>query len=176
MLLQQGRLDAAAQARFLETAIRNGEELIRLVNSVLDAITITEQITPPQRGEIPVASLVREVLEHLDPGEEQVLRLHLDIPDGLTVWANEQLLRQVLRNLLSNAFKYCPKPAPVVVSASAIEQDKQEAHASPHVCISVQDAGPGILPEELPLLFQQFTRLKRDLSGQVRGSGLGLYI
>jgi PAS domain S-box-containing protein len=176
MQAQQGRLDAAAQARYLETAIRSGEELIQLVNSVLDALTITEEMTPPQREEIPVASLVRDVLEHLDPGEEQVVRLHLDIPDGLTVWANEQLLRQVLRNLLSNAFKYCPKSAPVVVSATVIDQDEREAHTSLSVCISVQDAGPGIPPEELPLLFQQFTRLKRDLSGPVRGSGLGLYI
>ncbi|TMD02942.1 MAG: PAS domain S-box protein [Chloroflexi bacterium] len=174
--MQQGRLDAASQAQFLETAISSCGELLQLVNSVLDALTITEQMIPPQGEEIAVASLVRDVLEHLDPGEEQVDRLSLDIPDRLTVWANEQLLRQVLRNLLSNAFKYCPKPAPVVVSAVQIDQDEREAHFAPSVCIGVQDAGPGIPPEELPLLFQQFTRLKRDLSGQAGGSGLGLYI
>jgi PAS domain S-box-containing protein len=174
--VQQGRLDVAAQARYLETAKRSGEELLRLVNSVLDALTIAEQMPPPQRGKIVVASLVREVLKHLAPGEEQADHLRLDIPDELTVWANEQLLRQVLRNLLSNAFKYCPKPASVVVSAAPIDRDEGKAHAAPSVCISVQDAGPGIPPEELPLLFQQFTRLKRDLSGTVGGSGLGLYI
>jgi len=40
----------------------------------------------------------------------------------------------------------------------------------------VQDTGPGIPPDELPNLFGQFARLERDLSGPVRGSGLGLYI
>ena len=44
------------------------------------------------------------------------------------------------------------------------------------VCLSVQDAGPGIPAEELPLLFEKFVRLKRDLAGSTRGTGLGLYI
>ena len=44
------------------------------------------------------------------------------------------------------------------------------------MCLCVQDEGPGIPPEELPLLFQKFVRLQRDLSGTVQGSGLGLYI
>jgi len=163
MRVQQGRLDAAAQVRFLNTAIRSGEELLQLVNSVLDGLTITEQMPPPQLGEIAVAFLVRDVVAYLDPGEGQADRLHIDIPDGLTVWANGQLMRQVLGNLLSNAFKYCPKPAPVVVSAALFDRDERDV--PPSVCISVQDAGPGIPPEELPLLFQQFTRLKRDDGG-----------
>lgn len=40
----------------------------------------------------------------------------------------------------------------------------------------MQDAGPGITPAELPMLFGKFVRLRRDLSGTTRGSGLGLYI
>jgi len=44
------------------------------------------------------------------------------------------------------------------------------------VCIKVKDEGPGILPDQIPLLFGQFVRLPRDLAGSVRGSGLGLYI
>jgi signal transduction histidine kinase len=44
------------------------------------------------------------------------------------------------------------------------------------VCLSVQDAGPGIPAEELPLLFEKCVRLKRDLASSTRGIGLGLYI
>ena len=92
------------------------------------------------------------------------------------VWANGQLLRQVLRNLLSNAFKYCPKPATVIIYATQIDAGGQGPGSAPQVCLCVQHAGPGIPPEELPLLFQKFVRLQRDLSGTVQGSGLGLYI
>ena len=92
----------------------------------------------------------------------------MDVPEQVTVLADEQALRQVLRNLLSNTFKYAPKGTPVSIRAVVDER--------PQVCICVQDAGPGIPPSELPLLFQKFVRLKRDLSGTVRGTGLGLYI
>ncbi len=44
------------------------------------------------------------------------------------------------------------------------------------VRIQVQDEGPGIPPSEAPLLFGKFARLQRDLSGSIRGTGLGLYI
>ena len=40
----------------------------------------------------------------------------------------------------------------------------------------VKDTGPGIPPEEIPQLFQRFARLKRDVSGTIRGTGLGLYV
>ena len=45
-----------------------------------------------------------------------------------------------------------------------------------YVRICVQDNGSGIPPAEQPLLFQRFVRLQRDISGSVRGMGLGLYI
>jgi signal transduction histidine kinase len=40
----------------------------------------------------------------------------------------------------------------------------------------VKDSGPGITSADIPLLFEKFVRLKRDLSSSIRGSGLGLYI
>ena len=40
----------------------------------------------------------------------------------------------------------------------------------------MQDAGPGIPPEDIPLLFGKFVRLKRDLASSIRGTGLGLYL
>ncbi len=169
-------LDAETRAQFLVRAKEGCQELILLINHVLDALEVTEEVKSPQCEFLAVAPLVRDVLDHLDPRKEEADRLHLSIPEQLTVWGNGQLLRQVLRNLLTNAFKYCPKPAEVVVKAELIDAGTRETGPAPQVCMSVQDAGPGIPPEELPLLFQKFVRLQRDLSGTVRGGGLGLYI
>ncbi len=172
----QGHLDFETQAQFLVRAKEGCQELILLINHVLDAQAVTEEGKPPQCEVLAVAPLVRDVLEHLDPQQEEADRLHLALPEQLTVWANGQLLRQVLRNVLSNAFKYCPKPVAVIIYATQIDPGAQGTGSAPQVCLCVQDAGPGIPPEELPLLFQKFVRLQRDLSGTVRGSGLGLYI
>jgi signal transduction histidine kinase len=94
------------------------------------------------------------------------------------VRADRQFLHQILVNLLSNAFKYTPGGTTITISAEpyvpAPENGTRET--APKVLVCVQDAGPGIPPEDIPLLFGKFVRLKRDMVGSVRGTGLGLYI
>jgi len=114
--------------------------------------------------------MVQEALAACDPRIRQDYCLRVDVPEQLTVWADQHHLRQVLHNLLSNAFKYAPKHTGITIRAV---QDKASAS---QVCIRVKDEGPGIPADEIPLLFGKFVRLKRDLSGNVRGTGLGLYI
>lgn len=172
----QGHLNSETQAQFLVRAKEGCQELIRLINQVLDALAVTEEVQPPPCEWVALAPLVRDVLEHLDPHKGEADRVSLAMPEHMIVWANGQLLRQVLRNLLSNAFKYCPKPARVTIHARQIDTAGQIPGSAQEVSLCVQDEGPGIAPEELPLLFQKFVRLQRDLSGTVQGSGLGLYI
>src|SRR5258707_6850357 len=129
----------------------------------------SSEVKPPQLEACSVAQVVRDVLHHLDPREAQAYDLHLQIPEHFTIWADRHYVRQVLRNPLANAFKYFPKQTAGVISATLHEPTTQ-------VCMSVKDAGPGIPPDELPLLFGKFVRLKRDLAVTVPGSGLGLYV
>ncbi|HLG76113.1 MAG TPA: ATP-binding protein, partial [Ktedonobacteraceae bacterium] len=75
-----------------------------------------------------------------------------------------------------NAFKYAPEGTPITISAALYGDVVQPLHPAPEIYISVKDAGPGIPPQEIPLLFGQFVRLRRDTSGRVRGSGLGLFL
>lgn len=171
-----GQLDAATQATFLNNARSGCQELIRLVDAVLTATQARSEVRPPQLEACSVAQVVQDVLHHLDPREAQAYHLHMEIPEHLTIWADQHYVRQILRNLLSNAFKYSPKQTTVVISARLHEPATQGTDLPPQVCMSVKDAGPGIPPDELPLLFGKFVRLKRDLAGAVPGSGLGLYV
>jgi PAS domain S-box-containing protein len=72
---------------------------------------------------------------------------------------------QVLTNLVSNAMKYSPPDTPVVVRSERIRDE---------VVVSVVDRGAGIPVEQLPLLFQRFSRLPQ--SSGTPGSGVGLFI
>jgi signal transduction histidine kinase len=74
-------------------------------------------------------------------------------------------LLQVVRNLLSNAFKYSGPDTPVELRVDATPTT---------VSLTVLDRGPGISPSDLPLLFRPFSRLQG--AHMVSGSGLGLYI
>ncbi len=174
--LAQAQLDSASQATYLRKAKESCEALMHLVNNVLDAASISSNMKPSQLEACLVVQVVCEELERFDPRETQDFAIQLDIPEQLTVWANQQYLRRVLRNLLSNAFKYAPKQTCVIISAVLKDTLEQGTSSAPHVSISVKDAGPGIPSAEQPLLFEKFVRLKRDLSVPVRGCGLGLYI
>jgi signal transduction histidine kinase len=139
---------------------------------------------------------VRAVLETFDPAEIGELSLPqgmyearavtVDIPDELTVWADEARLRQVLINLLSNALKYSAPSTPVEIKAQALIP-RQASVASrwrrtisstpPSLAqLSIRDHGLGIPARDIPKLFNRFVRLERDIAGPVRGTGVGLYL
>jgi signal transduction histidine kinase len=171
-----GQLDAATQATFLSYAKAGCQELMRMVGAVLAAAQASSEVNPPQLEACSVAQVVRDVLHHLDPREAQAYDPQVEIPEDFTIWVDQHYMRQILGNLLSNAFKYCPKQTAVVISATLHTPPPQGTDAPPQVQISVTDAGPGIPPDELPLLFEKFVRLERDLAGTVPGTGLGLYL
>jgi len=170
------RLDVEARIRFLKQAMNGCDDLQMLIGNVLDALQIDCGKEHLSLQACSVLQAVREVLEDTDPRWLHSHRVRLDVAEELVMLANEQYFRQVLRNLLSNAFKYTPAGTEVLVSAKPYGNAFQPSESASQLCIQVKDAGPGIPPDELPDLFHQFVRLKRDISGQVRGSGLGLYI
>lgn len=170
------QLDAAKQLAYLEKAKESCEVLIHLVNTVLDTAQVDGAGKPAQVESCPVGQVVRDELERLDPRETNDFVIQLDIAEQLTVLANQQYLRQILRNLLSNAFKYAPRKTRVVVSAQSVATSTSETISARNVTICVSDTGPGIPLAEQPLLFEKFVRLKRDHSLSMPGSGLGLYI
>lgn len=164
------RFDKTAQVNFLKNALRSCNELQTLTNDVLDTITLSRQKERLPMENIAIAVVAREAVEHINILWNQPERTRLDIPDEIVARGNLPCLRQILRNLLSNAYKYSPENTPITIRAMTSGEKPSE------VCISVQDAGPGIPPDQIPLLFGQFVRLPRDLAGSVRGSGLGLHI
>ncbi|HEU0002235.1 MAG TPA: HAMP domain-containing sensor histidine kinase [Ktedonobacteraceae bacterium] len=170
LLDKQKHIDQQAREIYLKSAMRGCIELETLTNDVLDSLTLSNDKEPLRMEDIPIASIAREVVEHFVSAEYRERRFHLDIPEHIIAWGNVRCVRHVLRNLLSNACKYSPQDKPVTISVTS------GTSSASQVCISIQDEGPGIPPDQIPLLFAQFVRLKRDLAGTVRGSGLGLYI
>ena len=176
LLEHNEHLDAEARTRFLKYAMDGCDDLQKLISNVLDALRIDGGDEHSSLQAFSVLQAVREVLKHTDPRWLHSHRVYLDISEELVIVADEQYFRQVLCNLLSNALKYTPADTEVLVSAGLYDDAAQPSDSASQICVKVKDAGPGIPPDELSSLFNQFVRLKRDISGQVRGSGLGLYI
>jgi signal transduction histidine kinase len=167
-------------------AIRAAENLRALLASILDASRIDQSAGDFTSEAVSLARAIQEAAQLIDPKEgnlsERTLRVR--VPDGLSIWGEPIRLQQILTNLLSNAAKYSPPGTPIEVSAQVIREPDPAAfrrrRAAPLqrelVDITVRDWGFGIPPEQVPLLFQRFVRLPRDLASTVVGNGLGLYM
>jgi signal transduction histidine kinase len=173
LLEHNEHFDAETRANFLQNAMSSCEELQLLVNNVLESLQVSDWKTEIPLKEISLAPLVREVIQQADPRWQLDQRTWLDIPENMVALAYPQYLRLLMRNLLSNAIKYAPGKQPIVVKASTTEN---AITTQPEICVSVKDSGPGLPADEVASLFGQFVRLRRDMLGQIRGSGLGLYI
>ena len=176
ILEREGSLERTLHEDYLKIAAEQGEKLRTLVEEVLDSKIITDQNVQSVDEKIAIAPLVQQVLHALDARERECHPILLDIPEHLTVWADTEKMSRVLAHLLSNACKYSPTGTPITISAKEQATSEQREHPGHVVCISVQDRGPGIPSDELSSIFDQFTRLKRNVGGTIPGNGLGLYI
>ncbi len=172
----QTQLDEGTYRAFAARALRGSEELQILTANMLAAAEAGQRRKQLCREILAARPLIVEVLERIPLQIKQSFTVECAISDALSICAEPTWIRQVLYNLLINAFKYSPAGSKVTVSARISEMTTNLSYAPALVEVSIKDAGYGIPPEEQSLLFAPFVRLKRDISGHIRGSGLGLYI
>lgn len=170
------QLDRATRKESLTYALHACYDLQMIVSNTLNYVNISTGKQRPKTEHIPVMQIAQDVLGLVDPKQLQTATLHVDIPDDLIISADPQHTRQILLNLLTNALKYRSDPSSIFIKAVPTTSPSQTESSIPQVCISVQDNGPGIPPEEIAFVFERFVRLQRDLGGPVRGTGLGLAI
>jgi signal transduction histidine kinase len=141
----------------------SARDLLRLVNELLDLSRAEAGALQPTVAPVDLGAL----LEELRGPAESLLRpgVRLVVAEGApTVETDVDLLRHVLRNLLSNAAKFTAEGA-VEVRVSRTDDT---------VAISVRDSGVGIEGEDLARIFEEFYQARTPLHTSVRGTGLGL--
>jgi signal transduction histidine kinase len=187
LLLTEHTLSPEERHAYLDRAKRAGDGLVALVTSILAMRRLEQETSAPEPQAISVREALEAAIQLIDPreGRQSERDLRVSIPEGLEVWAEPVRLRQILTNLLSNALKYSPDGTPIEVSAEPVtiqpdsggrRRHRDEARAREMVEVTVRDYGLGIPPEDIPLLFNRFVRLPRDLASSVPGNGLGLYL
>lgn len=93
------------------------------------------------------------------------VKLVLNHPQSVPIWADPAMLKRALVNLINNAIKYSPPTSSVICSINVSEY---------RVLFSVQDNGPGIAEEQLIQLFKVFGRVGKTANDRHQGKGLGL--
>lgn len=164
LLLDSRSGDTADEARALRTIANAARRVQRLMGDLRDAASIGMDHFEIHVASLDLVALAAQVVERQQSSTTRH-RVRLEAPPRLEGCWDAERLGQLLDNLVSNAIKYS-EGGDVVVR---LEQRGQQ------VAISVSDQGTGIPAEELPLLFEPFTRLV-SARRKTKGSGLGLYI
>ena len=154
----------ASQKEFLGNIHRGGQQLLRLTNDLLNFSRLGQQ--PLKRETVNVGTLVLEILHQLRDAESpRNVELRVSaLPDAR---ADSVLLRQVLVNLLSNAFKFTRHVPNPVIEVDGREQAGECAY-------SIRDNGAGFDMRNAQRLFAIFHRLHSDR--HFEGNGVGLSI
>jgi signal transduction histidine kinase len=160
--------DEGARREALETTIEESDKLIKTFNALL-MIARAEAGTPSGAlSEIDLSAVVSDVADLYGPlAEDQGLSIETDIPEGVKVSGNRELLGQALVNLIENALKYYE---PVEGKAGLIKVSLKAE--SGRVRITVADNGPGIAEADRGRVVERFVRLEKSRTEP--GSGLGL--
>ncbi|MEA5509773.1 histidine kinase [Crocosphaera sp. UHCC 0190] len=140
----------------------------RLITDILQASKSMNAQLEVHRSQVNLPALSEEILcQYQNLLAEKTLKLIKDIPQDVPeVYADEELIRQVIVNLLENAIKYTPEGGEVTVSI--LHRTTQK------IQVSVCDTGPGIPEEKRERIFEGHFRLKRDQGKEGYGLGLSL--
>jgi len=139
-----------------------------MIANVLDTARMSDVDARRSPEPLALESEVRAAVEDLsDLAAESDVAIDLQVPGSLTVRADREGIRMVLRNVVHNAIKAASSGGHVIVRAERVNG---------RAVLEVRDDGVGFLPEEGPRLFEKFYRIEREERGRMQGTGLGLYL
>ncbi|GAA2866548.1 hypothetical protein GCM10010517_26060 [Streptosporangium fragile] len=150
----------------LGTALAQTERLSRLVAQLLDLSRLESGARRIELEDVELRQLGEQALREAVLAREGVTA-RCEIPEGLSLRADPDLLAQVLANLLDNAVRHSPDGGVVTLAASGRDDG---------VRLRVSDQGPGIPAEDRVRAFERFSRLDAGRAADEGGAGLGLAI
>jgi signal transduction histidine kinase len=153
------------QVQFIATA---ASDLSELVNDLLDLAKIEAGKVEVQLAPVVVDNLFRALKGMMRPlVDEGRVELVFEPADTLMPFdSDEGKLSQILRNFISNALKYTERGAVRVSATHDVQADT--------IALAVADTGIGISPDNLQLIFEEFSQIEHPLQRRSKGTGLGL--
>ena len=157
------------QVQFARTIQSSGNDLLNLINDILDLSKIEAGHIEVRPETVSLTRLAADLRQTFDPiAGERRLTFAIDIakecPPAITT--DRQRLEQILKNLLSNAFKFTEKGS----------VDLRVTLAGNNLSLAVSDSGIGVSPEQHQAIFEAFRQADGAINRRYGGTGLGLSI
>ncbi len=171
------------QLEYAKTINSAGKDLLTLINDILDLSKVEAGKIEVQWENISLNNLLTSIKQNFLPiAEDKNLKFNIIIADDIpqTITTDSQRLKQIINNLLSNAFKFTsegeikitvqrPTEIPINIGGNQLELNKT-------IVISVIDSGIGIPENKQLAIFEAFQQADGSTSRRYGGTGLGLSI
>src|SRR5262250_1288956 len=171
------------QVEFARTIHGAGTDLLNLISDILDLSKIESGTVSVEAEEVYFANLLEMVarpFRHEAENRRLAFEVHSDSHLPRSLVTDSKRLQQVLKNLLSNAFKFTEHGS-VRLSVSVARKGWSENHpilggAASVLAFEVADSGIGIAPDKQRIIFEAFQQADASTSRKYGGTGLGLAI
>lgn len=151
----------------LELVKQYSEELNRYIKSILKVLQVESREFRLSLEVGDINEMIETAISPLLPlAQDKQIQIEKNLEPLFSFEGDFNLLREVVMNVVENAIKYSPQGGRVQIQSTEVDE---------FVIIRIQDNGPGIPAEELPLIWRKFVRGK-DQDLKTKGTGLGLYL
>ncbi len=170
------------QVQFAKTIHSSGKDLLHLINDILDLSKVEAGKLDIIIEDVDINSLATNLQQSfLHLANEKSIAFTIEVEDGIpsTISTDRQRIEQILKNLLSNAFKFTQagevklrilRPQTnTILAMSRLDSDNC-------IAFSVIDTGIGLAPEDQKVIFEAFQQVDGKSNKKFHGTGLGLSI
>ncbi len=170
------------QVEFSRTIYSSGVELLGLINEILDLSKVESGKMLLHLEDIGLRDIVGTMERNFNPvARDKGISLNIDLTAGLPEYirTDQQRIEQILKNLLSNAFKFTDSGSVILcIGRPEHETDLSKSGLNPEkaIAFSVTDTGVGIPKEKHEIIFEAFQQADGTTSRKFGGTGLGLSI
>ena len=171
------------QLEFAKTIHSSGNDLLMLINDILDLSKIESGTVVVDASELRLTDLggyVERTFRHVAESKSLGFQMRLDPRLPRSIYTDAKRLQQIIKNLLSNAFKFTHQgqvTLTVEVAAGGWSSDHEELNrATEVIAFGVSDTGIGIPGDKQQIIFEAFQQADGSTSRKYGGTGLGLAI
>jgi CheY-like chemotaxis protein/signal transduction histidine kinase/CHASE3 domain sensor protein len=169
------------QSKFAETVHSCGNDLLSLINEILDLAKVEAGKMELHPQDVHIKMIAKKMDQFFSPtAKEKNIEFNTTLSDDLPlhIYTDDQKVEQVIKNLLSNAFKFTHKGyiRLVFMKADKLSFTPEHMEANQSIAIQVIDTGEGIPEEKKNIVFEAFRQADGTTKRKYGGTGLGLSI
>ncbi|MDD2906304.1 MAG: PAS domain-containing sensor histidine kinase [Sulfurimonas sp.] len=168
ILLSKTDFPGETMANYIHKINLSGKHLLNIVNNILDFSKIESQKLHIHKERIALEALINETLLLVET-DANIKKIAIEKENFgmIDIFADKQLLKQVLLNIVSNAIKFTSQNKKIAISYKEEEQ---------YQIITICDEGVGLSGEQIKTIFQAFAQIQEHQNEAIKGTGLGLAI